>query len=214
MLKIYGRANSINVQKAMWAVGECGVAYKRIDAGGPFGGIDTPEYLAMNPNGVVPTLDDDGLVLWESNAIVRYVAQSYCDGSLWPSDAKERAHADQWMEWCQSNLYPHFIQLFWALVRTPREQQKADFIAGALGRLNDALMLVDQELSGRRFLAGDALTMGDIPAGATFYRYFKMEIERPELPNVSRWYGEIAQRPAYKDHVMIPFDDLVGRLAF
>lgn len=215
MLRIWGRRNSINVQKAMWAVGELDLAHERIDAGGPFGGLDTDEFGAMNPNRRVPVIDDNGTIVWESHAIVRYLADKYGAGSLAPSDLGARARSDMWMDWVTADLQPAFAGgVFWNFYRTPEEQRNWKAIRQGLARTTILFRLLDKHLEGKRYLAGDTLTIGDIPAGAQLYRYFTLEIDRPSLPNIEDWYKRLQEREAYRTHVMIPYDDLYGRLTF
>jgi glutathione S-transferase len=215
MLKIWGRRNSINVQKVMWAVGELGLAHERIDAGGAFGGLDTEEFGALNPNRRVPVIDDDGAVVWESHAIVRYLAAKYGSGTLWPSDPAHRAHADQWTDWTLADLQPAFIGgVFWNFYRTPEAQRNWPLIRQGIARSAILFRLLDRHLETTPYLAGEALTFGDITAGAQLYRYFELEIDRPSLPAVEAWYERLKARPAFAEHVMVPFDDLHGRLAF
>jgi glutathione S-transferase len=215
MLKIWGRRNSINVQKVMWAVGELHVAHERIDAGGPFRGLDTEAYAAMNPNRRVPTIDDDGIVVWESNAIVRYLAAKHGAGSMWPADPGERALSDMWMDWTTADLQPAFVGgVFWAFYRTPEPQRNWTTIRQGIARSAILFRILDQHLEGKRFVAGDRLTIGDIATGAQLYRYYELEIDRPNVPNVEAWYARLKERPAYREHVMVPFDDLKGRLGF
>jgi glutathione S-transferase len=215
MLKVWGRANSINVQKAMWAIGELGVAHERIEAGGKFGGLDTAQFRAMNPNARVPVIEDDGVVVWESHAIVRYLAAKYGEGSLWPVEPAERSLTDRWMDWTLADLQPAFVGgVFWNFYRTPAERRNWPAIRQALSRCAVLFQLLDRHLADRAFLSGDRLTIGDIATGAQLYRYFELEIERPVLPHVEAWYGRLQERPAYRQHVMVPFDDLRGRLAF
>jgi glutathione S-transferase len=211
MLRIWGRKNSINVQKAMWAIGEAGVAHERIDAGGPFGGLAEPEFVAMNPNRLVPVINDDGFVLWESQAIVRYIAARYGAEKLWPEEIATRAHADQWMDWNASTLQPAFMGVFVNLWRTPEFQRNPQMIRNAVSRAGSMFLLLDQHLAGKDYIAGDNFTMGDIPAGAMLYRYFELPIERPHMPNVAAWYARLQERPAYKEHIMVSFADLKGR---
>ena len=208
MIRIWGRTNSINVQKAMWAIGELGLEHERFDAGGRFGGLDDDAYLALNPNGKIPTLQDGGAVVWESNAVVRYLAARYGAGSLWPEDPAVRARADQWMDWHVTTLFPELATVFWGLVRTPPARRDNAAIALATKRAGWLYELLDEQLEGREFLAGEGFTMGEIPLGATLYRYFTLEIERPELPNVEAWYARLRQRPAYREHVMVSYEDL------
>lgn len=214
MLKVWGRRNSINVQKAMWAIGEAGVAHQHIDAGGAFGLLDTPAFGALNPNRRVPVIDDDGTVVWESQAIVRYIAAQYGQGSLWNISPALRAQCDQWMEWGQNDLQQAVLGVFWGFWRTPEQQRNMTMINRALARAGDALRLLDAHLAGRAFIAGESFTMGDIPAGAQLFRYFELPIQRPSLPNVEAWYARLKDRPAYREHVMVSFQDMKGRTSF
>jgi len=214
MLKVWGRRNSINVQKVMWAVGELGLAHEHIDAGGSFGGLDTDEFGAMNPNRRVPVIDDDGTVVWESHAIMRYLTAKYGAGSLWPEDAGARARSDLWTDWVLADLQPAFIGLFWNLYRTPEEQRNWNLIRQGIARSAILFQLLDRHLGEHAFIAGDVLTMGDIPAGAQLYRYFELEIDRPSLPNVEAWYARLQEREPYRTHVMVSFEDLKGRRTF
>jgi glutathione S-transferase len=210
MLRIWGRRNSINVQKVMWAIGELGLAHEHIDAGGAFGGLDTDEFGAMNPNRRVPVIDDDGTVVWESHAIVRYLAAKYGLGSLWPEDPGVRARTDIWTDWVLADLQPAFIGLFWNLYRTPEEQRNWNLIRQGIARSAILFQLLDRHLGEHAFISGDTLTIGDIPAGAQLYRYFELEIDRPSLPNVEAWYARLQERT----HVMVSFEDLKGRRSF
>jgi glutathione S-transferase len=215
MLKVWGRRNSINVQKAMWAIGELGIPHQHIDAGGRFGGLDSDDFGAMNPNRRVPVIDDDGVVVWESHAIVRYLAAKHGAGSLWPDDAGTRARSDMWMDWATSDLQPAFIGgVFWNFYRTPEPQRNWNLIRQGIARSAILFRILDRCLEGQSFVAGNALTMGDIATGAQLYRYFELEIDRPDLPNVKAFYERLKDRPAYREHVMVPFDDLKGRTAF
>ena len=211
MLRIWGRKNSINVQKAMWAVLETGVAHERIDAGGTFGGLNTPEFLARNPNALVPTIEDDGVTVWESQAIVRYIAAKYGAGTLWPEDPGARAIADEWMEWNSSNLQPALMGVFMNVWRTPEFRRNPQLIRNLVTRCGQVMLFLDKQLENRPYLAGDKFTMGDIPCGAMLYRYFELDIERPNLPNVSAWYARLQERSAFRNAVMISFEDLKGR---
>jgi glutathione S-transferase len=204
MLRIWGRTSSINVQKVMWAVGELGLDHERIDAGGAFGGLDTDEFGERNPNRRVPTLEDDGLVMWESNACVRYLAARYDVGVLWPEDPAARARADMWMDWQQTTLVPDMTVVFWGLIRTPEGKRDLGAIDAAARRLGATWRVLETQLAGRRFVAGDQLTIGDIPVGAGCYRYLNLPIERPSLPNLEAWYERLKQHHAYREHVMLP----------
>lgn len=215
MLTIHGRASSNNVQKVMWLVGEIGVAHERVDVGGKFGGLDTPEFRAMNPNGVIPVLRDGDLIVWESHAILRYLAAKYAPAQFWPTDPAARSHADRWMDWAQTAWQPDFMGgVFWGFYRTPEAQRNNAAIARAVSACAEHLRLLEIQLADKAFVAGDALTLADIPIGSMMYRYFTLEIERPSLPRVEDWYARLCARPAFQRHIMIAYDDLFGRLAF
>ena len=204
MLKIWGRKTSVNVQKVMWAVAELGLPHERIDAGGPFGKTDTAEYGAMNPNRLVPVLEDDGLVLWESNAIVRYLAGRYGKAGLMPADFMGAARADQWMDWMLSSLYPDLITtLFQQFVRVTVTERNAALVEAAAQRGREKLTILDKQLAGRPFILGDTLTMADIAVGSLLYRYHTMPIARPSLQNVEAYYQRLTSGKTYQDHVMI-----------
>ncbi len=205
MLTVWGRTSSVNVQKVLWCCEELGVTYERVDAGGPFGGTDTPEYLAMNPNGLVPTISDDGFSLWESNTIVRYVAARHGAGTLWPQDPAERALADKWMDFQLGTLWPAFRVGYLGLTRTPPEERDPAAINASLESAAGHLATLDDHLSGETFVASDHLTVGDVALGPTVYRWLNIEIERPELPNLEGWHERLAGRPAYQKSVMVPF---------
>ncbi|HZP86355.1 MAG TPA: glutathione S-transferase family protein [Burkholderiales bacterium] len=204
MLKIWGRNNSVNVQKPLWACEEMGLPYERIDAGGEFGVVNTPQYRALNPNGLVPTIEDGGFVMWESNAIVRYLTAKHSAGKLWPEDAVLRAEADMWMDWQNTTFWPALRPLFWNVVRTPADKRDAQAMEDSRLRTAEVLGYLDDHLKHRSYIAGDDLTMGDIPIGCAIWRWFGLQIERPDLPNVKRWFGLLRQRPAYEKVVMTP----------
>jgi glutathione S-transferase len=202
MLKIWGRNNSVNVQKAMWAIGELKLPHERIDVGGAFGMNKEPPYLAMNPNGLVPTLEeDDGFLLWESNAVVRYLAGKHGAGTLEPSGPKPRALAQQWMDWQLSVVAPAILHAFWGLIRTPPEKRDHAAIKDSQTRTTAAMQIMDAQLAKTAYIAGDAFSYGDIPVGLMAYRFWQLVPDRPELPNLKRWYDLLAGRQAFKDHV-------------
>jgi len=220
MLKVWGRRSSFNVQKVMWLIGELGLEHRHIDAGGAFGGLDAPEFLAMNPHGRVPVIRDDAATVWESHAILRYLAACHFDqnsgrGKFWSDDPAARARVEGWMDWSQTSLQPDFLNgVFWGFYRTPEDKRNWPAIRAALARCSGHFQKLDRLLQGRSFLLGDALSLADITAGTSLYRYFELEIERPQLPQVERWYRTLQQRPAFREHVMIPFEELRGRLDY
>ncbi len=203
MLNVWGRKNSSNVRKVLWCADELALPYKREEAGGVFGVVDSPEYRALNPNGRVPVIEDDGFVLWESNTIVRYLAARYGDDTAWyPSDVRVRAQADKWMDWTTSSFAGPFRDLFWGVLRTPTEQQDWLLINAASKTCAELLSIVDQALSEKPYLSGDEIGMGDIPLGSFIYAWFEMPIERPHMRHLSAWYERLKLRPAYRNAVM------------
>jgi glutathione S-transferase len=207
MLKIWGRKNSANVQKAMWAVGELGLPHERIDIGGAFGKNREPPYLALNPNGLVPTLQDGDLVVWEANTIVRHLAREHGQGTLEPADRKARARASQWMDWQLSVLGPAIHATFWGLVRTPPEKRDLAAIETSIKKTTAAITILDAQLATTAYVAGDQFSMGDIPVGVFGYRFHALVKDRPPLPHFERWFAAIAARPAFQDHILaMPLD--------
>ena len=204
MRRIWGRTNSINVMKVLWGCAELGVTYERIDAGGKFGGLKTPEYLAKNPNSLIPVLEEDGFVLWESNAILRYLGATHANGSpLWPADARSRAIADQWMDWqqttAQAALGPAFVQMY----RTPPEKRDDSVIRRSLERSVETFGILEAHLARHPHVAGEAFTLGDIPIGCVVYRYLHMPIERPDLPALAAYHQRLLARPGYATHIAV-----------
>ena len=203
MLKILGRNNSSNVQKVLWALGELELEYTRDDVGGPFGGNQEADYLVMNPNGLGPTLVDGDTILWESNVIVRYLAHKYAPNSLLPDSLTGLAQAEQWMDWQQTVVAPAHFPVFWGLIRTAPEDRDLDAINNGRDRFEQVMTILDHHLSDSAFVGGENLSMADIPVGIMVYRWFTLDIERRELPSLHRWYQRLADRPAYKNNVMI-----------
>ncbi len=204
MIKIWGRKDSSNVQKVLWCCGELGLAYDRIDIGGSFGGNKEKPYLTINPNGLVPTIEDGGFVLWESNSIMRYLIDKYGQGRLLPSTPEGRANANRWMDWQLTTLGPAIAPLFWGLIRTPEEKRDRTAIDNALQKTIKAWQILDDYLAKDSYLAGNDFSIGDIPLGVWAYRWFKLPIERPKMDHLNGWYNRLCKRPPYQTHIMIP----------
>ncbi|TCT03451.1 glutathione S-transferase family protein [Aquabacter spiritensis] len=204
MLTIWGRTNSVNVKKVLWAVHELEVPHERIDAGGAFGLVNDAEYRAMNPNGLVPLLKDGDLVLWESNAILRYLCAKFGAGSLWAEDPAERAIGDKWMDWATSNLAGPYRDVFWNLVRMTPETRDDAAVERGRTACSALLARVDQALADKPYLSGETFRMGDIPLACFAYGWYEMPIERPHLPNLDAWYARVRERPAFATAVAVP----------
>jgi len=203
MLKIWGRVNSVNVKKVLFAAEELGLKYERIDAGREFGVVNTPQYKKMNPNSLVPTIDDGGFVLWESHAIVRYLAAKHGTGTLWPVDLKQRADSDRWMDWAFT-FQASLRTVFWNLVRTPPEKRDMQAVEEGRKKCAELLSIPDEALANRPYFAGNELTIGDIPLGCHAQIWMRLPIERPAHPNLSRWFDRLSARAAFKKIVDIP----------
>jgi len=206
MLKIWGRANSVNVQKVLWCCDELGLPFERVDAGLQFGRVNDPDYRELNPNGQIPTLVDGAFSLWESNSILRYLAMQYgASSSLYPAEPKLRASIDRWLDWSLSTLAPAERPVFLTLVRTPPEQRDMDALAANVKTLVSRWKIVDGHLQGRFHLEGDRFTIADIVLGAFAKRWFSVEgIDRPPMPSLERWYQRLTQRAAFKKYIDLP----------
>ena len=202
MRKLWGRKNSSNVMKVIWLLEELHVPYERIDVGGPFGRTHDADYLAMNPNSVIPTLEEaDGFTLWESNAILRYLAAAHAGGGpIWPDGLQARANIDRWMDWQQTTHSPPAATVFQGLIRTSPEQRDAGAIEAGMIKLGQAYSLLDAQLARHSYVAGPAFTLADIPLGVHVHRWFAFTVMRPDLPHLRAWYERLLQRPAYHEH--------------
>ena len=214
MLKLWGRPNSSNTQKALWACEEAGVPFELIKASGtmgvdghvlqggsPYGVVDTPAYRAMNPNGRIPTIDDDGFVLWESNVIVRYLAATYAPEKLYGADGKTFALASQWMDWEQTRLLPPLHSMVMEYVRLPPEQRRPAEVDEAREVLLGHLAILEGHLATRAYVAGEAFSMGDIPPSTQIWRWFVLEPERPSLPQIEAWMARLREREGFCRHI-------------
>ncbi|MCJ7996381.1 glutathione S-transferase family protein [Rhizobium cremeum] len=210
MLTVWGRRTSINLQAVMWTIAELGLEYRRIDAGFTYGVNDTPEFLAMNPNGLVPVLKDgDDEPLFESAAIVRYLASRYGTGPFWPEDLSARAQVDKWAEWSKVTVGTLFLdRIFVPLIRTPSAKRNPQAIAEAVALLMKRLAIAEAQFSKHDFLAGNELTVADIMFGQLLYRYYDLDIERADLPKLKAYYARLCERHAYREHVMVNFDEV------
>jgi glutathione S-transferase len=204
MIRVLGRASSSNVQKVMWCAAELGIEVDRVDMGLEFGGNNTPEYLAKNPTGLVPTLEDGDFVVWESNNIVRYLADKYGKGDWATTTPAQRALNGQWMDWFSNTLGPHMGVIFRTLTRTPEPERDMAAVKRAVDAGSKAWKLLDAELAKAPYLGGKAPGIGDIPAGCAVYRWYNLPIERPKFANVEAWYERLKTREPYRTHVMLP----------
>ena len=205
MLILWGRHTSVNVQKVVWLLTELGLEMDRKDVGGPFGGLDTPEYIAMNPNKLVPTLQDSETTVWESEAILRYLGAKYGE-QYFPANIEKRAVVDQWLCWSQSSWIPPLIQLFMYIIKNPVAKRDSGHVKYYVDNVNKPATFINEQLKTRKFFAGDNLSLADFSFAAWLYRYFTLEIERPGLENLEQYYEMLCSRPLYKEHVHIDYD--------
>lgn len=204
MLTLWGRKNSINVMKVLWACDETGLSYRRIDAGMQYGVVDTPEYGQMNPNRRVPTIDDDGFILWESNTIVRYLAAKCGRDDLLPTDPRQRADVERWMDWSTASLTVGMTPLFWQLIRTPESDRNPAVVAQATADAERCMRLLDSHLTSRDYLCEGRFTVADIPVAAFVHRWSALPIEHPALPALSAYRARMQSREPYRTHVALP----------
>lgn len=202
MLKLWGRTNSVNVKKVLWCLDELSLPYERTDAGLQHGVVNTPEYRKMNPNGLVPTLEENGFILWESHSIVRYLSAKYGKGVLWPMDERTRAVSNQWMDWAFT-FQASVRDAFWNLIRTPAEKRDAAAIEASRKKSGEVARILDAALADRHYVAG-SFSMGEIPIGCEVQRWMRLPMERPSLPHLEAWFERLCVRPAFKKNVDIP----------
>lgn len=210
MLKVWGRKTSSNVQAVMWCIAELELPYERYDIGHKYGGNDTPEFLAMNPNGLVPVLrDNNGPALFEAGAILRYLANRYAEGPFWPQALEARTLVDMWAEWVKVSVISTFTKpIFWPLIRQSDAERDTAALAVATDNLTRLLKIAEARLSQHHWLVGDDFTLADVQLGSLLYRYYSLDFKRAELPALRRYYDRLTQRSAYQQHVMVSFDEL------
>ncbi len=205
MLKIWGRATSSNVKKVLWCCEELGIPFERIDVGGPFGGNKEPAYLKLNPNGLVPTVEDEGLVIWESNTILRHLASTRAGGeALYPRDPAIRTQVERWMDWQISRMAGYLTILMVGWIRTTPEKRDAVALEEARHHASELWRMLEAQLESRDYLAGKSLTLADICLGNMYYMWTNVPVERPKLSALKAWGERIAQRPGYRKYVAIP----------
>lgn len=209
MLKVHGRATSSNVQAVMWTVGELHIPHQRLDVGGKFGGNREPAFLAMNPMGRVPVIEDGELTLFESQAILRYLGAKYGSDSFWPDDPVRRAPADQWMEWAKINVAPAVIyKIFWQMIRTSAADRDQQLVADGVQEVKELMRMADAQIAENGWLAGPEMTLADISLGSLLYRYYEVPFDRADFPHLRAYYDRLCTRPAYAAHVMVSFESL------
>jgi len=210
MIEVWGRKTSSNVQALMWCIGELGLDYQRYDIGHKYGGNDTPEFLAMNPNGTVPVIRDaNGIVIWETGAILRYLAEKYGADAFWPQDITARVEIDKWAEWAKIGVAMNFTgPVFWMVVRTAAKDRNPQALQLALQVLSKKLDIAEAQIKKHGYLAGKSFSLADIQFGHILYRYFDIEITRPSYPFIEQYYKQLQQRPAFIKHVMVSYEEL------
>ncbi len=209
MIIIHGRKTSSNVQPVLWLAEELGLDHEQRDIGGAFGGTDTDEFLAMNPMGRIPVIQDGDLSMFESQAILRYLAAGYGQGALWPSTPSARATIDQWMEWAKTSVAPNVVyRIFWQLVRTPAATRKHQDLEEGIAETKKVMTIAERRLAGSEWLAGDDISLADFSFAANLYRYFTLDFSKAETPYLEAYYKRLTERTAYRKHVMVPYDSL------
>lgn len=204
MLKLWGRISSINVRKVVFTAQLLGLPFERIDAGASFGITKTPDYLARNPNALVPLVEDGDFTLWESNVIVRYLCARRPEAGLYPQDLRARFDAERWMDWQQTTLNNAGRDAFLQLIRTPAEQRNPQAIAASVAATEPLLAMLDAQLARRPYLAGEQLTMADIPIACEMHRWWGLPLEHPAHPHLRRWYDGLRQLPAARGALDVP----------
>ena len=209
MLTVYGRVTSSNVQAVLWLLEELELEYKRLDYGFTFGGLDTPDYQAMNPHGKIPVLKVGDMAIFESAAIIRYLATTYAGETLWPSDPLRRSQIDMWAEWAKNSVAAGFTgPIFWLVVRTKPENRDPELIIKNTIKLDKEMAKADAQLQKHDFLCGPDFTIADIQLGHVLYRYYDVEIERSDLPALRAYYDRLTDREAFQKSVMVSYDVL------
>ena len=209
MIRVYGRETSSNVQPVMWLCAELGLDVERVDVGGAFGGTDTPDFLAMNPMGRIPVLQDGDLTIFESQSILRYLAAQYGRDALWAGNARARAPQDQWMEWAKQNVAPELVyKVFWQLVRTPAAERDEGRLRSGIASMATLMPIADRRIERHGWLAGDMISLADFTFGAQLYRYYTLDFDRPSTPHLDAYYARLGERPAYRTHAMVSFESL------
>ena len=205
MLEIWGRKNANQVIQVLWTLAELEIDYQRHSIGTRNGDLETEEYKSLNPNSKIPTIRDNGFVMWESHAIIRYLARQYGLGTLYPDDPQKAAVSDQWMTWSTDSFMGTFFPVFWQLVRTEESERDYKKIAEMAKQSSEILQILEDHLVKNNFVAGEQFTYGDIPLGVLIHKYFVLDIERPSLPGIEAWYERLSIREPFQEHAMQPF---------
>ena len=205
MLEIWGRKNANQVIQVLWTIAELELDYQRHSIGTRNGDLETEEYKSLNPNSKIPTIRDNGFVMWESHAIIRYLARQYGLGTLYPGDPQKAAMSDQWMTWSTDSFMGTFFPVFWQLVRTEESERDYKKIAEMAKQSSEILQILEDHLVKNNFVAGEQFTYGDIPLGVLIHKYFVLDIERPSLPGIEAWYKRLSLREPFQEHAMQPF---------
>ncbi|HAA91511.1 MAG: glutathione S-transferase [Rhodospirillaceae bacterium] len=204
MIRIWGRPTSLNSIKVLWCLDELRLDYTLELCGFGYSSLDDPAFVALNPNRMVPVIAEDGFVLWESHAILRYLGAKYGNGSLYPQDLQIRANADRWMDWMVQNIKYRLRWVFHNRYRPDSPDGDAKAAEKGLAEIGEWWQLLDRHLELNDYIAGEDFTIGDIPLGCAVYRYREMVPERPDMPFLDAWYQRLTERHAYKRHVMQP----------
>ena len=197
-IHIWGRLNSINAQKVFWLCEDLHIEFDRTNAGLEFGVNKTPTYLEMNPNGLVPVINDNGFILWESHSILRYLAKNYGAGnSYYPSSSAESAKVDQWLDWANTMAWPAMRPLFFGWIRTKPENRNALELENARVPMTAIFRILNEQLKKSTWVAGETFTLADITLALIAYRWFNLPIEREEFEHLDVWFKNATQKPGF-----------------
>ena len=210
MLTVYGRRSSSSVQLVMWAIHELDIDHRRLDYGHGYASTETETYLAKNPMGRIPVIEDGSLTMFESAAILRYLGATYGDDDFWPRAPQDRAPLDTWAEWGKNTFTEAVLAIFVYDVRLSPETRDPAILEQAIEALSPLARIFDERVNNRTWIGGETFTFADIACGHILYRYFTLDWERPRLPALAAYYERLQQRPAFRDHVMVSYEELRG----
>ena len=210
MLTVYGRKSSSSVQLVMWAIDELEIDHNRLDYGHGYASTETEAYLAKNPMGRIPVIEDASLTMFESAAILRYLGATYGDNDFWPRAPEKRGPLDTWAEWGKNTFTEAVLDIFVYDVRLSPKTRDPVILERAIEKLSPLARIFDTRVKNKTWIGGEVFTFADVACGHILYRYFNLAWERPDLPALASYYERLQQRPAFRKHVMVSYEELRG----